>query len=359
MALILTLGGVTLWKSGRWLVYQDSFARIPWAVVLAGESRDCERTDAVSRLYQDGRIDTVVLSGCRIFKTHYQSEYMLDYLVDRGVPRDKIFEFRQDAYSTIEEARLLIRQFRFQNLDTVLIVTSNYHSARTHRIFRKLAQGYPHVLVYPAEFHGYDPAAWWSSRESMKYWVNEWLKTFYTWFELYNAQTEIGKADYQNLLPDIWLGQGGDKSVVPASGQIDTSGLNHSPKNTQLDSVPPISSTIEGFKAKSDSGSAVSTKNGTDSTKGEVKEKSRTATVDSSATKVKSDTSTSKGDTVKTNGAKAKQEAKVEATSLAKDSTIKAATKDTIVRPVAKTPEKRPFPKAEPAQKKKQAKKKK
>ena len=93
LALILTLGGVTLWKSGRWLVYQDSFERIPWAIVLAGESRDCERTDAAFRLYQDGRIDTVVLSGCRIFKTHYQSEYMLDYLIDRGVPRDKIFEF--------------------------------------------------------------------------------------------------------------------------------------------------------------------------------------------------------------------------------------------------------------------------
>ncbi len=206
LAFFLTVAPVCIWKSGRWLVADDHFQKVRWAVVLAGESRDCERTDAAIRLFQDGRIDSLVISGCRIFKTRYQSEFLADYAAHEGVPRGRLFEFRQDAYSTLEEARVLVRQFRLQNLDTVLIITSNYHTARTRRIFRKLTQGYPVVLVYPAEYHVYEPGAWWSNRESLKYWFNEWGKTLFTVFELARTSPENGKADFQGLTPDIWSG---------------------------------------------------------------------------------------------------------------------------------------------------------
>lgn len=204
LAVLLSVGGVCLWRSGRWLVHEDPYSHVKWGLVLAGESRDCERTDAAIRLFQEGRIDTIVLSACRIFKNRYQSEFMVDYAVQQGVPRDRIFEFRQDAYSTQEEARLLVRQFRLQNLDTVLIITSSYHTARTRRIFRKLAQGYPVILVASAEYHLYDPNAWWSNRESRKLWLDEWLKTFFSAYELWRAHPETGKAEYQGLTPDPW-----------------------------------------------------------------------------------------------------------------------------------------------------------
>jgi uncharacterized SAM-binding protein YcdF (DUF218 family) len=180
LALALTVGGVCLWRSGRWLVHDDAFDHAKWAVVLAGESRDCERTDAALRLFRNGRIDTLVLSGVRVYRDRYQSEFMADYAIQQGVPRDRVFEFRQDAYSTQEEARMLVRQFRLQNLDSVLIITTSYHTARTRRIFRKLAQGYPAILVAAAEYQLYDPGAWWSNRESRKLWFNEWVKTFFT-----------------------------------------------------------------------------------------------------------------------------------------------------------------------------------
>ena len=205
LAVLLSVGGVGLWRSGRWLVREDAFAHVKWAVVLAGETRDCERTDAALRLFQAGRIDTLVLSACRIFKNRYQSEFMVDYVAEQGMPRDRIFEFRQDAYSTQEEARLLVRQFRLQNLDTVLIITSNFHTARTRRIFRKLAQGHPVVLVAAADYPLYDPNAWWSNRESRKLWFDEWAKTFFTTYELARARPEAGKAEYQGLTPDPFI----------------------------------------------------------------------------------------------------------------------------------------------------------
>jgi len=212
---LLSVGGVCLWRSGRWLVHEDSYGHVKWGLVLAGESRDCERTDAAIRLFQEGRIDTIVLSACRIFKNRYQSEFMVDYAVQQGVPRDRIFEFRQDAYSTQEEARLLVRQFRLQNLDTVLIITSSFHTARTHRIFRKLAQGYPVILVASADYHLYDPNAWWSNRESRKLWLDEWMKTFFTAYELWRAHPETGKAEYQGLTPDPW--NNGPSPALPAA----------------------------------------------------------------------------------------------------------------------------------------------
>lgn len=228
--LLIPLSFVILWKSGRWLVHSDPFEKVSWGLVLAGESRDCERSDAAIKLYHEGRIDSVILSACRIFKTHYQSEYMVDFLVQQGIPRGKIFEFRQDTYSTIEEARALIGQFRYQNLDTVVIITSNYHTARTRRIFRKLAQGYPQVLVYAADFPTYNPDAWWANRESLKYWFNEWIKTVASYFELMHSGTENGKADYQNLLPDIWTKQpeATNQTPIPSPVITDSSKLKSS-----------------------------------------------------------------------------------------------------------------------------------
>jgi uncharacterized SAM-binding protein YcdF (DUF218 family) len=215
LAVALSVGGMCLWRSGRWLVREDAFFHAEWAAVLAGESRDCERTDAAIRLLQEGRIDTLVLSATRIFKNRYQSEFMLDYVLQQGVPRERVFEFRQDAYSTQEEARLLIRQFRLQNLDTVLIITSNFHTARARRIFRKLANGFPVVLMASADYPLFDPAAWWSNRESRKIWLDEWEKTIHTAFELWQASPETGQAEYQGLTPDPTAGSGSGSPTAP------------------------------------------------------------------------------------------------------------------------------------------------
>lgn len=236
LVLMVIFGGAIFWKSGRWLVRSDSFEKISWALVLAGESRDCERTEAALELYREGRIDSVILSACRVFKTHYESEFILPYMVHEGYPKGKIFEFHQDAYSTLEEARLLIRQFRYQNLDTVLIITSNYHSARTRRIFRKLAQGYPQILVYAADFKSYDPDVWWSGRESRKYWFGEWIRTLYSWYELAGVPAENGTADFQNLIPDIWSGHGGEKGVLTDSIKRDST-TSEKPPSVPVDTL--------------------------------------------------------------------------------------------------------------------------
>ncbi len=247
--MVLCVGCVALWKSGRWLIFDDSFDKVRWGVVLAGESRDCERSDAAIRMYRDGKIDTLVISATRIYKTRYGSEFMVDYFVQQGVPRDRVFEFRQDAYSTIEEARLLIRQFRLQNLDTALIITTAYHTARTRRIFRKLAQGYPVILVSAADYAVFDPNAFWSNRESLKLWFDEWVKTFFTIFELAKAPHENGKAEYQGLTPDIWAVN------APATPAAEPVSWNPDSAAKARDSLGTPESAVEKTDSSSASGS--------------------------------------------------------------------------------------------------------
>lgn len=221
VAVLLVLAGAFLWRSGHWLVASDPFTKVRWAVVLAGEGRDAERSEEALKLYMDGRIDTLIYSATRVFKDRYASEFMTDWLSRQGYPREKLFEFRQDAYSTQEEAALLIRQFRWQNLDTVVIITANFHTARTKRIFAKLSQGYPHVLVHAADFRDFEPGSWWSSREGRKYWLTEWTKTVSTWFELANASAETGKSETNGLVGGAW-GHSSSPLPLPARTPSDS-----------------------------------------------------------------------------------------------------------------------------------------
>ncbi len=57
-----------VWKAGNWLVHGDYFEHVDWAIVLEGQSRDCERSDAAVELFSRNKIDTLLLSSLRIFK---------------------------------------------------------------------------------------------------------------------------------------------------------------------------------------------------------------------------------------------------------------------------------------------------
>jgi uncharacterized SAM-binding protein YcdF (DUF218 family) len=182
--LIFCLIFLLVWKSGHALVHEDAFDNVDWAVVLAGQSRDCERTAAAIDLFKQNRIDTILLSSIRIFKSRFVGEFLIPDLVREGIPRERLYELQHDAYSTIEESRLIIQQFRGLGIDTVLVISSNYHTSRARMIFQHLAGGYPEFLFYPAPYDGYDSEAWWASRISLKLYILEWLKTFASRIEL-------------------------------------------------------------------------------------------------------------------------------------------------------------------------------
>jgi uncharacterized SAM-binding protein YcdF (DUF218 family) len=255
--LVLLLLCALGWKAGNWFVYGDSFEHVDWAVTLAGQSRDCERSDHAVELFIQQKIDTLLISSIRTFKTRYTGEFLVPDLLQQGVPRDNIFEIRHDSYSTIEEASLIIKQLRLLNLDTVLIITSNFHSARTRFIFNLLAKGTPHFLVSPAPYEGYDPEAWWTSRKGRKTLFLEFTKYIASRFEValknYSSPIE-GAAQTVNIVPDIGFSGRIPEEIAPEEIEaMDNTGFSSSNVDaTNSDSTASDSEQID-TKAQGDS----------------------------------------------------------------------------------------------------------
>jgi uncharacterized SAM-binding protein YcdF (DUF218 family) len=225
---LLLLFMAFLWKSGQRLVRSDSFGHVRWALVLAGENNNMERSKAALTLFREGRFDSLILSGPAVYRTHHESEFSEEWLLSKGFPKDRIFQFPHNARSTQEEAEVIIPQLRLLRIDTLLLITSNFHTARAARIFERLDGGDPVLKVYSADDPDFDPKAWWTGRESRLIWVTEWLKTLHTAWELMGQKPLTDTSEAVVLEPDprslLAGSRSSDSSSVLPSPCTDTSG---------------------------------------------------------------------------------------------------------------------------------------
>ena len=65
---VLALVYVIVAKSGHWLVIDDEFEHANWAVILDGQSANMERNDFVADLMSQGKVDSVLILGRRVFR---------------------------------------------------------------------------------------------------------------------------------------------------------------------------------------------------------------------------------------------------------------------------------------------------
>ncbi len=219
LLLLFVCLAVFLLKSGKLLVAKNQGEDpVKWAVVLAGEEKDMERTQEAWTLFQEGRFENLILSGPRVFRTHHESEFSAEFLVSKGFPKDRIFQLPNEATSTAEEAVVLMQQARLLEIDTLLIITSDFHSARAQRIFNKLSGGNPVIRFHGATTNYFDAKAWWSSRQSTETWVIEWIKTLASAMETARSKPLEGMAELVLLEPNPLQGDVAEKKVVKEEG---------------------------------------------------------------------------------------------------------------------------------------------
>jgi hypothetical protein len=89
----------------------------------------------------------------------------------------RVLEIHHNSHSTLEEARALIPQLRTMGADTILLVTSNYHTRRAASIFRSVANGNPVILPVASSCKPFQTG--WNDREGSKLWFSEWSKTLW------------------------------------------------------------------------------------------------------------------------------------------------------------------------------------
>lgn len=181
-------------RLGHLLVAEDQL-KSGVVVILMGSIPD--RVLEAVDVYQDDFAEKIV------FVRSYMSGY--DKLVERGVtipgnadisklavvelgvPEDIIVLLDGNAQSTKDEA-IHVREYLRENTDinTIVLVTSKYHSARSKRTFVKVLKKLDReieVLSRPSKYDDFNPDRWWKKREDAKRVVLEYLKLmhFFAW----------------------------------------------------------------------------------------------------------------------------------------------------------------------------------
>lgn len=152
------------------------------ALVLAGDTFG-DRVTRAAELERDGYVPKVFVSGPDGMYGRYECDLAIDYAVERGYPKSYFIGLRHQGKSTREEAAAVLPELRRQNVRTLDLVTSDYHSARAGSIFRELCKGIDIHVVATGD-HTFKLDRWWDYREGRKTVALEWLKTVANWFHI-------------------------------------------------------------------------------------------------------------------------------------------------------------------------------
>jgi uncharacterized SAM-binding protein YcdF (DUF218 family) len=166
MALVLTSGQ---WLSayGRFLVVDEKPLPGDVIVVLGGET--VPRVAKAVALYKEGYGNKIIMSGGgRLTSRLAEADLMLMEARDLGVDPAAVL-LERESESTYENA-VYVKQLMLENqFDSMLLVTSNYHTRRAGQIFKKVFAGTGvKILTVSAPDPKFSPGSWWKSAEGQQ-----------------------------------------------------------------------------------------------------------------------------------------------------------------------------------------------
>ena len=204
LALIITIISIyTFRNAGQFLVKKDDVVNVDAMVVLMGSIPD--RSLQAADLYNKGIVDRVILVEATLggyqklvdkgIEIVTNTEIMRNSMVAHGIPPEKIVILPGKANSTRMEACIVSDYIRKDHsIDTIIVVSSNYHTRRASMIFRSelnYKENPVCVLVYPSSYSEFSPEKWWKNRRDIKIALSEYIKIFaFLTFDKWRACTE-------------------------------------------------------------------------------------------------------------------------------------------------------------------------
>jgi len=164
---------------GLALVHDDGPAKADFAVSLGGDYYG-QRVEKAAALVRAGYVPRVLVSGPTVIYGVNERDLAIAFIVRQGFPQEWFSAIPGHALSTREEAHEVLAELRRRNAQSLLLVTSDYHSGRAARTFRAVARemGYtPRMRTVVAPNRYFQIATWWRSREGQKTVFVEWWKT--------------------------------------------------------------------------------------------------------------------------------------------------------------------------------------
>jgi len=185
IALFLTLAIAVLFHArifgalGSYLVRSEPPHHADAVLVLAGDSSG-HRILKGAELVRQGYAPKVIVSGPMYYGAH-ECEPAIALAERAGYPAQYFVHFEHDANSTEEEARAAGPMLRSMGAAQVLLVTSDFHTRRAGKVFRKALPDVTFDVVAASDAH-FTPTGWGHDREGRKTFAFEWMKTVATWF---------------------------------------------------------------------------------------------------------------------------------------------------------------------------------
>lgn len=180
--LAVVLHAQILGALGAYLVQASPPQKADAALVLAGDGWGY-RVLTAAQLARDGFVTKVLVSGPDGAYGLHECDLAIPFAVKHGYPESYFVHMEHSARSTVAEAQAVLPLIRQMGLKRIIIVTSNFHTRRAGRIFRRLAPDLT-ILVVAAPDENFTANGWWHNREGQKTFVVEWEKTLANWVGL-------------------------------------------------------------------------------------------------------------------------------------------------------------------------------
>jgi len=160
------------------MVVSDPLEKSDAIVVLDGDYPQDERLLHAVQLWKGGYASKVILSAKLAEWQTYEDYPSWRHAVKlRIFPEDTLFVAAHNADSTKEEAQHLLTFIRQHGFKRVIIVTSNYHTWRTKRVYEKEWRDSDiSVYISPAYSSQFHPDEWWKHRADSRTFFYEFSK---------------------------------------------------------------------------------------------------------------------------------------------------------------------------------------
>jgi uncharacterized SAM-binding protein YcdF (DUF218 family) len=182
LVLVWVLRVEVLKASGQYLVKEDIAEKADVIVVLGGDSGGVRALKGCELLKQ-GLAPEVWLSGSASYFGVSESQMAREFLGKQGCPIEKLVALDNRVDSTRDEAIAIGKQMRAKGLRSYILVTSNFHTRRSGRVFRQHTEGLKTIVV-SSDSGDLPLDRWWQTRHGRRTWLNEWVKTVSYWVGL-------------------------------------------------------------------------------------------------------------------------------------------------------------------------------
>src|SRR3990167_462163 len=157
-----------------WLVVQDKLEPVGLILVLSGDANG-ERVAEGVNLYRQDYAKKILMRGGPLAWQLTSAEWMKKQAMALGVPARNIL-LEDKSGSTKENARFSLPIIKKHGVNSIILVTSPYHSRRAQWVFQKVfARSGVKIRSYPVQASKFKIQRWWTRHEDIQLVVLEYL----------------------------------------------------------------------------------------------------------------------------------------------------------------------------------------